>query len=180
VPNDEDKPAPETQQPAALMAPTGNEYKRQIAVRFFAVAGPPVATRLQWVEEDAAGLLQLLESGRKLGADILEWVKRQWFVCHRIFVEPVPPSLDRLINHWVHPLGGRPSSEHLVRPEAQRRLDAGEVPATLRYKVFCNQLSTWLATTHPDAPSMGAGRIEKCVPDLWHADGRGRQPKRTK
>jgi hypothetical protein len=67
---------------------------------------------------------------------------------------------------------GRRSSRNLIRVEAQHRLDTGEVPATL--KEFGNDLSTWLADNHPDAPSMSGERVEKCVRDLWHAAGGGR------
>jgi hypothetical protein len=71
-------------------------------------------------------------------------------------------------------VGGRPSSEHLVWPEAQRRLAAGEVPEELLLKEFGTALSNWLAENHPNAPPMSAGRAERCVRDLWHAAGRGR------
>jgi hypothetical protein len=182
VPDDENKPALEARQPAALMAPTGNEYKRQIAARFFAVAGPPVAARLQWVEEDARNFERLLKSDQKPDiAYIREWEKRERFVCHTVFAEPTPPSLDRLTDFWRvwRPLAdgikcGRPTSRDLVRPEAQRRLAAGEVPEELLLKEFGTALSNWLAENHPNAPSMSAERLEKCVRDLWHAAGRGR------
>jgi hypothetical protein len=64
---------------------------------------------------------------------------------------------------------GRPSSRDPIRVEAQRRLDTGEVPATL--KEFGNKLSVWLEN-HPDAPQMSGERVEKCVRDLWHVAGR--------
>jgi hypothetical protein len=81
-----------------MAPPADNEHKRRAAVRFFAVARPPVATRMQWVEEDAAGFVRLLEGGQKIDtADMRRWAKRAQSVCHTVFAEPAPPSLDRLI-----------------------------------------------------------------------------------
>ena len=171
---DENKPALEARQPVALMAPTDDEHRRRTAVRFFAVARPTVATRLQWIEEDAADFMRQLESGQRPDiADMRRWEKRARFVCHTIFAEPAPPSLDRLIDSrfvWRGIKRGRPSSRDLVRLEAQPRLEVGTVPPTL--KQFGNELSVWLAEHHSDAPPMVGRVVERNIRDLWHASGR--------
>jgi hypothetical protein len=142
---------------------------------------------LKWIEEDAAGFVRQLESGEKTSTAVIRrWEKRARLVCHKIFAEPAPSSLDQLVDTWRvwRPLvgdikPGRPSSRDLVRAEAQRRLNAGEVPTTLSLKEFGTALSQWLATTHSGAPSMSGERVEKCVRGLWHASGRGRMRLRT-
>jgi hypothetical protein len=174
VPDDKDKPAPEAQQGASVergSLAADNERKRRAAARLFAVFGPTVAIRLQRVEEDATGLR---ESGQKIGIPERKWVKRQRFVCHDILGEPSPPALDQL---WVVRRSrvdgiklGRPSSRDLVRAEAKCRLDAGDVPASL--KEFGNVLSRWLADNHPDAPPMVGRVVERNIRDLWRASGR--------
>jgi hypothetical protein len=59
------------------MAPADNEHRRRAAARLFAVAGPPVATRLQWIEEDAADFVRVLEGGQKADiGDMRRWAKR--------------------------------------------------------------------------------------------------------
>jgi hypothetical protein len=63
---------------------------------------PSVATRLRWIEEDAAGFVRLLEGGQKTGiADMRRWAKRAQFVCHTVLAEPAPPSLGRLVDLFV-------------------------------------------------------------------------------
>jgi hypothetical protein len=62
---------------------------------------------------------------------------------------------------------GRPSSRDLVRAEAQRRLDSGLVPSTL--KEFGNKLSEWLRDNHPDAPPMAGPTVEDNIRDLFSA-----------
>ena len=80
------------------MAPADNERRRRAAARLFDVALPTAATRLQRVEEDAAGFARLLEGGQKADiADMRRWAKRAQFVCHTVLAEPAPPSLGRLI-----------------------------------------------------------------------------------
>jgi len=171
VPDDEDTPAPEARQPIVPTAPTDNERRRRAAARLFAVARPSVATRLQWIEQDAAGFVRQLESGQKTDiADMRRWEERARFVCHTILAEPPPPSLDRLTNSRFAWRGGRPSSRDLVRLEAQRRLDVDTVPATL--KQFGNELSMWLAANHPGAPRMVGRVVERNIRALWPASGR--------
>jgi hypothetical protein len=81
----------------------------------------------------------------------------------------------RQVWRWLDKPVGRRSSRDLIRIEAKRRLDADEVPPKLPLKKFANDLSAWLTENHFDAPPMSAGRVEKCVRDLWHAAGRGRR-----
>jgi hypothetical protein len=78
------------------MMPADNERRRRTAAKLF---GATVTTRLQWVEEGAAGFVRLLEGGQKTGiADMRRWAKRAQFVCHTVLAEPAPPSLGRLID----------------------------------------------------------------------------------
>ena len=135
MPDDEDTPAPEARQPIVPTAPTDNERRRRAAARLFAVARPSVATRLQWIEQDAAGFVRQLESGEKTDiADMRRWEERARFVCHTILAEPPPPSLDRLTNSrfawWGSAAVRHPAI--LSGSEAQRRLDVDTVPATRR------------------------------------------------
>jgi hypothetical protein len=61
-------------------------------------------------------------------------------------------------------VGGRPSSGDLIREEAEHQLREGPLPKS--FKEFANVLSKWLATNHPQAPSMSPGRVEKVLTDL--------------
>ena len=80
------------------MAPADNERRRRAAASLFAVAKPTAETRLQWIEEDAAHFVKLLETGKARGiADMRRWADRHRFVCDTVLAEPAPPSLGRLI-----------------------------------------------------------------------------------
>jgi len=152
-----------------------NERRRRAAARFFAVARPTVATRLQRIEEDAAGFVRLLESDQKTGiADMRRWAKRQRFVCHEVFAEPAPPSLDRLIDSrsvW-RPLvddikRGRPSPAQLFREEAQRR---GKLPPTLTLNALARDLLDWFEREHPNLrPPKSVRVVEGYIRKLWQA-----------
>jgi hypothetical protein len=63
-------------------------------------------------------------------------------------------------------LGGRPSSHTLILAEAKRRLKDKDEYVPPSFKEFANELSKWLATKHPQEPSMGPGRVEKCIGEL--------------
>ncbi|OLB69357.1 MAG: hypothetical protein AUI16_28730 [Alphaproteobacteria bacterium 13_2_20CM_2_64_7] len=159
------------------MAPTDNERRRRTAARFFAVAQPTVATRLQWIEEDAAGFVRLLESGQKTGiADMRRWAKRARFVCHTVFAEPAPLPLDRLIDSrfvW-RPLvddikRGRPSPAQLFRDEVQRQLASGELPLP-PLNAFARDLLAWFVREHPNLrPPKSVRVVERYVRKLWQA-----------
>jgi hypothetical protein len=59
---------------------------------------------------------------------------------------------------------GRRSSKDLVREEARRRIDVGDVPETS--KVFANQLSEWLEIKRqrePKLPPMAPATIERVI-----------------
>jgi hypothetical protein len=68
----------------------------------------------------------------------------------------------------IHKTGapGRPSSKHLVEPEAQRRLNAGEYPKTLAE--FAKQLAKWLRQSHPEAAPMTEKTICNAVRTMWN------------
>jgi hypothetical protein len=163
------------------MAPTDNERRRRAAARLFAVFRPTVATRLQWIEEDAAGFVRLLEGGQKTGiADMRRWAKRARFLCHTVFAEPAPLPLDRLIDFrfvW-RPLvddikRGRPSPAQLFRDEAQRRVASGELPPTLTLNAFARDLLAWFVREHPNIrPPKSVRVVEGYVRKLWRAAGR--------
>jgi hypothetical protein len=68
---------------------------------------------------------------------------------------------------------GRPTSKHLVIPEAQRRLDAGKYPETLT--AFSGELAAWLKKAHPEAASMTAKTIGNTITRQWEA--REKRPK---
>lgn len=56
---------------------------------------------------------------------------------------------------------GRPTSMHLVHPEHQRRLDAGEAEQTLSAEAAA--LAAWLKKVHPSAPSLTVKTIENNI-----------------
>jgi hypothetical protein len=64
--------------------------------------------------------------------------------------------------------GGRPAStsRELIRAEARRRLiDAPDsVPGIM--KIWANDLTEWLAATHPDAPQMSPRTVAFYLSDL--------------
>jgi hypothetical protein len=60
---------------------------------------------------------------------------------------------------------GRPTSRHIVLPEARRRLDAGDCPKTLAE--FSRQLADWLEKTEPAAASMTPKAIENNIREIW-------------
>jgi hypothetical protein len=68
-------------------------------------------------------------------------------------------------------VAGKPTSLHIVEPEAERRLAAGEYPETLA--AFSRDLAAWLKDTHPEAPSMTEKTICNVFRDMWNA----RRPK---
>jgi hypothetical protein len=74
-------------------------------------------------------------------------------------------KVDARIFRWVDVTDrGRPSSKDLVRQEAQRRCEAGEIEPTL--KTFAAGLEDWLKKEHPDQPSLCADRIAREVSDI--------------
>jgi hypothetical protein len=70
---------------------------------------------------------------------------------------------------------GRPSPKDLYREEAQRRLEAGEVPPTL--KEFANELRAWFIAKWPKRKVPAALTIERNIMDLCHRYGRYRRPR---
>jgi hypothetical protein len=60
---------------------------------------------------------------------------------------------------------GRESSRDLVRDEAQRRLNAGERPKTL--KAFAKRISDCLKKVRPKKPTMAPDRVESAIRDIW-------------
>jgi hypothetical protein len=62
---------------------------------------------------------------------------------------------------------GRPTSKHLVLEMAQRRLDAGDYPATLT--AFSRELADALAREEPGAARMTAKTVSNAIRKLWHA-----------
>jgi hypothetical protein len=130
------------------MAPADNEHRRRTAARLL-----PVATQLQWIEEDAAGFVQLLEGGQKTGiADMRRWAKRQQFACHTVFAEPAPPSLDRLIELLMN-VKDRPRSRLQNREKYNAAIrfvakNPGATPSRIKRAIDCDQPRTikrWLA-----------------------------------
>jgi hypothetical protein len=75
---------------------------------------------------------------------------------------------------WIK-RGRRPgpeSSRGLVRDEAQRRLNAGDFPETL--KEFANGVSRWLGLSRRQGtPQMRPAVVERHIRDLWR-----RRPRR--
>jgi hypothetical protein len=68
-------------------------------------------------------------------------------------------------------VAGRPTSKHLVRTEAQRRLDTGDYPESLA--AFSEQLAAWLEVAEPEAAPMTAKTIQNNLRELW----RSKRPK---
>jgi hypothetical protein len=103
------------------------------------------------------------------------WAKRARFVCHRVFAEPAPPSLDRLIDSrfvWRPRVDdikrGRPSPAPLQRAEAQRWIE--EEPETLpsSLNAFARALLAWFVREHPNIrPSKSVRVVEGYVRKLW-------------
>jgi hypothetical protein len=62
-------------------------------------------------------------------------------------------------------LPGRPSSKHLYRAEAERRIAQGDYPDTLA--AFVRQLVDWLKQAHPKAAPGGESAIENAIRDIW-------------
>jgi hypothetical protein len=75
------------------------------------------------------------------------------------------PDVPGVRKTFTTGVAGRPSSRHLVQPEAKRRLDAGSSPETLA--AFSRQLAAWLKDTEPLAAPMTARTIESAIRDLW-------------
>jgi hypothetical protein len=64
---------------------------------------------------------------------------------------------------------GRPSPKAIYRTEAQRRLEAGEVPPEKTHKEFANDLCEWFIATYPDNKKPPAAlTIERNTRNLWH------------
>jgi hypothetical protein len=127
-----------------------NKHRRQAAATLF---GATVATRLQWIEEDAAGFVRLLEGGQKTGiSDMRRWATRQQFVCHRILAEPAPRSLDRLFELLMN-VKGRPRSRLQNREKYNAAVQfvakhPEATPSRIRREIGYDQLRTikrWLA-----------------------------------
>jgi hypothetical protein len=70
---------------------------------------------------------------------------------------------------------GRPTAKEIVRREAERRIDSGEVsPRQGRLAQFARDLASWWETKRKDeyksiAPKLSANRIENIVRDIWRA-----------
>ena len=62
---------------------------------------------------------------------------------------------------------GRPSSIHLLLPEARRRLDAGQVPKSIT--VFSRELADWFKINYPRKMPLKPRSIENALRELWHA-----------
>ena len=77
-------------------------------------------------------------------------------------------ALSSIVSETTYTTGGqgRPTSRHLVEPEAKRRIAAGELPESLAG--FANSLSRWLSETHPTAAPMTPKTIENRIRQLWH------------
>jgi hypothetical protein len=80
----------------------------------------------------------------------------------------IQQSADALDKQTTYATGapGRPTSRHLVVPEAQRILDDGRHPKNLT--VFSNELAKWLRTTHPKAAPMTSKTIQDAIRKMWH------------
>jgi hypothetical protein len=61
---------------------------------------------------------------------------------------------------------GRPTSWHLVEPEAERLIGQTDCPKTL--KNFSVQLAQWLKRNYPQAPRMTPKAIENKARPIWH------------
>jgi hypothetical protein len=134
------------------MAPADNERRRRAAARLFAVVRPTVATRLQWIEEDAAGFVRRLEGDQKIDVpDMRRRAKRAQFVCHTVLAEPAPPSLDRLIELLMNVKESRSRIKNREKYNAAVRFVAnnrGASPSRIRRKIDYDQPRTikrWLA-----------------------------------
>jgi hypothetical protein len=60
---------------------------------------------------------------------------------------------------------GRPSSWHLVEPEAKRRMKEKKVPETLGE--FACSLAEWLSNAHPEAARLKPKTIENKLREAW-------------
>ena len=69
---------------------------------------------------------------------------------------------------------GRPTSIHLVTPEAKRRIECQDLPETLTE--FSRQLSEWLSKTYPDAHPLTAKSIENKIRELWRQRAKANRP----
>ena len=108
------------------MAPADNERRRRAAASLFAVAKPTAETRLQWIEEDAAHFVKLLETGKARGiADMRRWADRHRFVCDTVLAEPAPPSLGRLIKILMG-VKDRPRSDRKNRAKYNAAVDMSQ------------------------------------------------------
>jgi len=89
---------------------------------------------------------------------------RLWIEVNREDVERKWPSGSTTTYTTGAP--GRPTSRHLVEPEAKRRIAAGDVPE--RLAEFAKSLSGWLSGKHPTATPMTGKTIENLIRPLWH------------
>jgi hypothetical protein len=89
--------------------------------------------------------------------------QRHWVEVLRDSVELVWPGP---VTTYKTGSPGRPSSVHLIVPEADRRISTGEVPDSLA--AFARSLSEWLKTTHPTAARMKQKTIENRLRETWN------------
>ena len=76
-------------------------------------------------------------------------------------------SFERSLTTFTTGAPGRPSSRHLVKPMAQRKLDDGYRPKNLA--VFSKELAKELSIAFPGAAPMTAKTIGNVIRELWHA-----------
>jgi len=75
-------------------------------------------------------------------------------------------SFERSLTTFTTGAPGRPSSGHLVKPMAQRKLDDGYRPKNLT--VFSEELAKELRIAYPGAAPMKAKTIRNVIRELWH------------
>lgn len=80
----------------------------------------------------------------------------------------IQQSADALDEQTTYATGapGRPTSRHLVVPEAERILDDGHRPKNLT--VFSNELAKWLRTNHPKAAPMTSKAIQNAIRKMYN------------
>jgi hypothetical protein len=65
---------------------------------------------------------------------------------------------------------GRPSAKNLVREKAEKQI-ASDIARGIHktLKVYGNELSKWVRTTHPQLPPMSPDRVARNISDIWNA-----------
>ncbi len=83
-------------------------------------------------------------------------------------VKDVAP--EQTVDPYYTGAPGRPSAAHLVKAEAKRRIETGEVkPRRRGMAQFVEHLATWLRQAHPSAPPLTSKSIENTIRSIWRA-----------